>query len=192
MFFTSEKWLYGKPRHPWHENWWAAFLFSRCRKGLWTSVQLTILLQSKKTKPHYKTPGDVKLVQTLLGTRNELRKVEEIPAVELNEYICEFIISVRTKDCEPSSLWSLLASFEGHLKREQLLCQYHEWSHIWEARKVLLSKQKELEKKGKGNRTNASIALKSMWVNKTHFIVLSLLIVISLLEWNLSTYKINK
>ena len=43
-----------------------------------------------------KTQRDVKLLQTFLGTRNELRKVEEIPALELNEYICEFIISVRT------------------------------------------------------------------------------------------------
>ena len=67
-----------------------------------------------------KTQRDVKLLQTFLGTRNELRKVEEIPALELNEYICEFIISVRTKDgkdYEPSSLRSLLASFERHLKK---------------------------------------------------------------------------
>ena len=59
-----------------------------------------------------KTQRDVKLLQTFLGTRNELRKVEEIPALELNEYICEFF---RTKDdrkdYEPSLLRSLLASF---------------------------------------------------------------------------------
>ena len=69
----------------------------------------------KKTKPHLKKKQrDVRLFQTLLGTRNELRKFEEIPALELNEYICEFIISVRTKDrkdYEPSSLRSLLTSF---------------------------------------------------------------------------------
>ena len=58
------------------------------------------------------TQRDVKLLQTLLRTRNELRKVEEIPAVELNEYICEFIISVRTKDYEPSSLRSLLVYWQ--------------------------------------------------------------------------------
>ena len=40
-----------------------------------------------------KKKRDVKLLQIVLGTRNELRKVEEIPALELNEYI-----SVRTKD----------------------------------------------------------------------------------------------
>ena len=58
-------------------------------------MQLTILLQSKKTNVKatlQNAQRDVKLLQTLLGTRNELRKVEEIPAVELNEYIWEFII----------------------------------------------------------------------------------------------------
>ena len=35
-----------------------------------------------------KTQRDVKLLQPFLGTRNELRKIEEIPALELNEYIC--------------------------------------------------------------------------------------------------------
>ena len=72
---------------------------------------MTILSENKKTKPHYKKTRDVKLLQTVLGTRNELRKVEEIPALELNEYISEFIIAVRTKDgkdYEPSSLRSLL------------------------------------------------------------------------------------
>ena len=38
-----------------------------------------------------KTQQDVKLLKTFLGTRNELRKVEEIPPLELNEYICEFV-----------------------------------------------------------------------------------------------------
>ena len=68
-----------------------------------------------------KTQRDVKLLQTFLGTRNELRKVDKIPALELNEYICELIILVRTKDridYEPSSFRSLLASFEGHLKKK--------------------------------------------------------------------------
>ena len=51
---------------------------------------------NKKTKPHHKKKK--KLLQTFLGTRNELRKVQEIPALELNQYICEFIISVRTNN----------------------------------------------------------------------------------------------
>ena len=62
-----------------------------------------------------KIQRDVKLLQNFLGTRNELRKVEEIPALELNEYICEFIISVRTKDgkdyepqLRPEVYWQVL------------------------------------------------------------------------------------
>lgn len=115
-----------------------------------------------------KTQRDVKLLQTFLGTRNELRKVEEIPALELNEYICEFIISVRTKDgkdYEPSSLRSLLASFERHLKKNSYSASIMNDLVFEKTRKVLLSKQKELKKKGKGNRPNASIALTSDELN---------------------------
>ena len=75
--------------------------------------------QESKATLH-KTQQDVKLLQTFLGTRNELRKVEDIPALELSEYISKFNILIRTKDekdYEPSSLRSLLASFEWHLKK---------------------------------------------------------------------------
>ena len=98
-----------------------------------------------------KTQREVKLLQTFLGTRNELRKVEEIPGLELSEYICEFIISVRTKDgkdYEPSSLRSLLAGFERHLKKKGYSASIMNDLVFAKTRKVLLSKQKELQKKG--------------------------------------------
>ena len=59
-----------------------------------------------------KTLRDVKLFQLFLVTKNEDRNIEDIPTGELNEYMSDFIISVRTKDgreYEPSSLRSLLA-----------------------------------------------------------------------------------
>ena len=71
-------------------------------------------IAGQENKATLQKSRDTKLLQTFLGSRNEFRKVEEIPALDLNEYICEFIISVRTKDrkdYEPSSLRSLLASF---------------------------------------------------------------------------------
>ena len=43
--------------------------------------------RTRKQSHNTNTQRDVKRLQTLLGTRNELKKVEEIPAVELNEYI---------------------------------------------------------------------------------------------------------
>ena len=89
------------------------------------------------------TQRDVKLLQTLLGTRNELRKVEEIPAVELtNTDICEFIISVRTKDYESCSLRSLLASFERHLKENSYSASIMNDLVFEKARKVLLPNRK--------------------------------------------------
>ena len=102
-----------------------------------------------------KTQRGVKLLQTFLGTKNELKTVEEIPALELNENMCEFIISVRIKDdkdYEPSSLRSLLASSEGHLKKNSYSASIMNDFVFEETRKVLLSKQKELKKKGKGNK----------------------------------------
>ncbi|CAB3981149.1 Hypothetical predicted protein [Paramuricea clavata] len=69
-----------------------------------------------------KTERDIKLLHLFLQTKNEERKMEDIPTAELNEYVSEFIISVsRTKDgkeYDPSSLRSLLASFERHLKKK--------------------------------------------------------------------------
>ena len=135
-----------------------------------TSVQLTVFIAEQENKATLqKTQRDVKLLQTFLGTRNELRKVEEIPALELNEYICEFIISVRTKDgkdYEPSSLRSLLASFERHLKKNSSSASIMNDLVFEKTGKVLLSKQrKELKKNDKGNRPKASIALTSDELN---------------------------
>ena len=57
--------------------------------------------------------------QTKGETRSE---TAEIPPAELNELLCEFVSSVRTKEGqnlhEPSSLRSMVASFERHIKRK--------------------------------------------------------------------------
>ena len=129
------------------------------------SVDNFIAEEENKATLH-KTQRDVKLLQAFSGTRNEIRKVEEIPALELNEYICKFIISVRTKDgkdYEPSSLRSLLASFERHLKKNSYSAGIMNDLVFEKTRKVLLSKQRQKERKG--NRPNASIALTRDEVN---------------------------
>ena len=68
-----------------------------------------------------KTQQNVALLKEFLTLKNESRLVEEIPPKELNAYISEFIITVQKKDnnedCEPSSLRSLMASFERYLKK---------------------------------------------------------------------------
>lgn len=73
------------------------------------SVEQFILGQENNSTLQ-KTQRDVNLLESFLRTKYEERKIENIPAVELNEYICQFIISVRTKDA-----WQRIrANFEIH------------------------------------------------------------------------------
>ena len=71
-----------------------------------------------------------------------------------NAYIGEFIITVRKKDnnedYEPSSLRSLMASFERYLKKKNYGFSIMKDAEFEQARKALQSKQKDLKQKGKG------------------------------------------
>ena len=92
------------------------------------------------------------------------RKIEDIPAAELNEYISEFIISIRTKDgneYKPTSVRSSMASFEWQLKKKGYSASIINDLVFEKTRKVLQSKQKKLRKQGKGNKPKASVALSS-------------------------------
>ena len=63
-----------------------------------------------------KTRRDVSLLTEFLNSKNESRRIEEIPPKELNEYISEFIVAVRRKDgddFEPSSLRGLICGLPG-------------------------------------------------------------------------------
>ncbi|XP_058969405.2 uncharacterized protein KIAA1958-like [Pocillopora verrucosa] len=103
-----------------------------------------------------------RLLEIFLKTKDEDRKIEDIPAAELNEFISEFIISVRTEDgneYEPTSLRSLMASFERHLKKKGYSASIINDLVFEKTRKVLQSKQKQLKKQGKGNKPKASVAL---------------------------------
>jgi len=104
------------------------------------------------------------LLERFLKTKNEDRKIEDISAVELNEYISQFIISVYTKngtEYEPTSLRSLIASSKRHSKKNGYSASIINDLVFEKTRKVLQSKQKQLKKQGKGNKPNASVALTS-------------------------------
>ena len=127
------------------------------------SVEEFILEQENKNTVK-KTERDVRLLERFLKTKNEDRKIEDIPVVELKEYISQFIISVRTKDgneYEPTSLRSLVASFERRLKKNSYSVSIINDLVFEKTRKVLQSKQKQLKKQGKGNKPKALLALTS-------------------------------
>ena len=53
-----------------------------------------LIEKQKKKKKHSKTRRDVSLLTEFLRPKNEGRKVEEIPAEELNGYISDFVAPV--------------------------------------------------------------------------------------------------
>jgi site-specific recombinase XerD len=118
--------------------------------------------QQENNNTRLKTLRDITLLQEFLSSKNELRRIEEISVEQLNEYLSEFIISVRKKqdngEYEPSSLRSMFASFERYLKKKNGLSIMMD-TGFERARKALQSKQKELKQKGKGNKPNACVAL---------------------------------
>lgn len=117
--------------------------------------------ENKNTRQ--KTERDVNLLKTFLhAVKDDERDVEAIPPEELNEILSEFFISVRTKEgkeYEPTSLRSMLSSFERFLKRKSYAASIINDLVFEKTRKTLISKQKLLKKKGKGNKPQASVAL---------------------------------
>jgi len=96
-------------------------------------------------------------------SKNMSRLIEEIPQKEINAYITKFIITIQKKDnnedYKPSSLRSLMASFDRYLKKKNYGFSIMKDAEFEQACKALQSKQKDLKQKGKGNKPNASVAL---------------------------------
>ena len=67
----------------------------------------------------------------------------------------EFIITVRTKDKQEE----FIASFERYLKKKNYGHSIIKDLQFEKTRKALSSKLKDLKRKGKGNKPNASVAI---------------------------------
>ena len=111
-----------------------------------------------------KTKGDLSvLVEFLKTVKDETREVENIPPSELNEYLSEFILSVKKKstndEYEPCTLRSFVSSFDRYLKSKDYGYSIVKDAVFERTRKTLQAKQRDLKKKGKGNKPNASTAL---------------------------------
>ena len=105
-----------------------------------------------------------KTFANLFRNKNELRKVEEIPALELNEYIWHLRAYHFAQNQRRERLWAFSApksigKFWTTSEKEQLLCQYHEWCCIWENKKSPCVQTERVKEERKGNRPNTSIAV---------------------------------
>ena len=70
--------------------------------------------QQEYENTNRKTEQHLSLVNKFLSSKNEKKSIEDIPSTEINLYLSEFIIKVRTKqnkDCEPNSLRGMIARF---------------------------------------------------------------------------------
>ena len=118
-------------------------------------------MENRNTKE--KTKRDVQLFEEFLRKKkNDLREVHTITLAELNKYLAEFIRSVRREDgedYEPSNLRCLVSSLERYLKKNDYPVGIMNDKQFEVARKSLQSKQKELKKAGRGNKSKAAVAL---------------------------------
>ena len=109
---------------------------------------------------------DINFVKQFLTEHGERRSIEEITAVDLNNYLSKFIFAARTKKDEkrePSSHRGILSSVECHLRRAcyLLLCRqiyYQRQRFSKDTSDALKAKPKELKRQGKGNKPKATTA----------------------------------
>ena len=126
------------------------------------------ILSSSKTKIRKLRRRDVKLLIEFLRQKHEQRNPEDTKAKELNEYLFKFILSVKRKDgkdFEPLALRGLYSSFNRHLKECKYPISVINDVAFERKRKCLEAKNKQLKKKGKGNRPNAAEALSDDEIN---------------------------
>ena len=109
-----------------------------------------------------KTVSDMKLFNQFLLHKQDSRNVENIPAHDLNNLICEFLLGVTKKDgseYEPTTLRGIIGSIDRYLKHNNSnisLMNDKEFAKVWE---VMKSKQKALKKQGYGNKPREAVAL---------------------------------
>ena len=115
--------------------------------------------QQENENTKRKTEQHLSLLNKFLSSKNEKRSIEDIPSAKLNLYLSEFIMKVRTKqnkDYEPNSLRGMIASFERHLIKKNNGLSIMKDLRFEQTRKALVSTQKDLKRRGKGIKANAS------------------------------------
>ncbi|CAH3185728.1 unnamed protein product [Porites evermanni] len=93
-----------------------------------------------------------------------MRQLDELTPQEWNKFLSEFLIMVHKKEdneeYEPNSLMAFFTSFEHHLKKKNYgLCLTKD-VQFEQTQKGLQSKQRDLKRKGKGNKPNVSVSLR--------------------------------
>ena len=116
--------------------------------------------KAKATK--YKDTSDYNIFVRFCSTINEKRPIEEIPAEDLDNILCQFFINAKNRkgtDYEPDTLSSIRNSLQRVLTERGSSINIREDKEFIKSHKVLASRRKQLTKLGKGNKENAARAL---------------------------------
>ena len=128
-----------------------------------TDSEVDNLIESEEfANTKRKTLYDLNFVKQFLTEHGERRSIEEIPAVEFNNYLSKFTFAARTKkgeEYEPFSLRGILSGVERHLRRAGYGKSFIKDNDLQKTRDTLKAKQKELKRQGKDNKPKATTAL---------------------------------
>ena len=112
-----------------------------------------------------KTRQDMSLIVSFIASKkqtNESFEIEQLSPEELDGHLSKFLLALRKKngdEFEPTTLRGFLSSVERHLKKRRYSESILTGQHFALTRGTLKSKQKELKRKGKGNKPREASCL---------------------------------
>ena len=112
-----------------------------------------------------KTRQDISLIVSFIASErqtNESFEIEQLSPEELDGHLSKFLLAVRKKngdEFEPTTLRGFLSSVERYLKKRRYRESILTGQHFATTRDTLKSKQKELKRKGKGNKPREASCL---------------------------------
>ena len=117
------------------------------------------VLQQKPENTKIKTKCDVNIFTSWMNefAAEETRDLEDIPPVELNNYLRSFFLTVKKKsgdDYEPDSLKSIKYSLDRFLTERNYPKSIVRSEEFRTSREVLKAKGRQLKKCGKGQKEN--------------------------------------
>ena len=104
------------------------------------------IFENENKATRRKTLSHQKLFESYLEEQNELRAICDIAPGDLNNYLSQFLVSVRQQngdEYEPVTLRSIVGSLERYLKRHSYGCSLISGNAFAKSREVLKCKQKE-------------------------------------------------
>ncbi|VDI00678.1 Hypothetical predicted protein [Mytilus galloprovincialis] len=157
--FSDSDFMYlAEPIHESNKDLTLPKLSSKTKKRQFVTIPEdcidTFVLDQENKNTARKTQSDIQSLQQFLITKLETREIYSIPPHELNQILCQFLISVRKDDgnqYEPASLKGMLCSFDRYLRHHNYGYQISKSAEFSKVKDVLTAKQVELKKLGKGN-----------------------------------------